>query len=335
MKLPHAAPPPRLAPVLAASLALLAGRAPGAAQPAAAGRPTYAERLGWPSGTRVVIFHVDDAGMSRDSNQGVIEATEQGVATSASIMMPCPWVPEMVAYAKAHPALDAGLHLTLNAEWKSYRWGPLAGAAAVPGLVDEEGCLHRDPAAVVRLASVEEVEREIRAQLERATRMGLAPTHLDTHMGTVTLPKFVARYARLGIESGIPVMLPAGHLRHVGAELQPEHRAGLQALAEQVWQAGLPLIDDLVTNPTKGETLAERKAHLLALLRDLQPGVTQLIVHCTRPTEVFPHISGSGEKRFHELQLMVDPDVRRVLREERIALTTWRELKARRQAQQR
>lgn len=333
MKPPQSVPPPRLALALAAALLLLARQAPGAAAQDAAGKPTYAERLGWPSGSRVVIFHVDDAGMSRDSNQGVFEATAQGVATSASIMMPCPWVPEMVAYAKTHPGLDAGLHLTLNAEWKSYRWGPLAGAAAVPGLVDEEGSLHRDPAAVVRLASVEEVDREIRAQLERARRMGLSPTHLDTHMGTVTLPKFVERYARLGIESGIPVMLPAGHLRHIGAELQPEHRAGLQALAEQVWQAGLPLIDDLVTNPTKGDAFAARKAYLLALLRDLRPGVTQLIVHCTRPTEVFPHISGSGEKRFDELQLMLDPDVRRVLQEEHVALTTWRELKARRQAQ--
>jgi predicted glycoside hydrolase/deacetylase ChbG (UPF0249 family) len=318
---------------LVGTLAVLAALAhASASQPADADAPTYAERLGWPKGARVVIFHVDDAGMSRDSNQGVIEATSQGVATSASIMMPCPWVPEMVAYAKAHPELDAGLHLTLNAEWKKYRWVPLAGAGAVPGLVDDEGCLHRDPASVARLASPEEVDREIRAQLDRARRMGLRPTHLDTHMGTVMLPKFIESYARLGIEASVPVMMPAGHMRHVGAEVAPQYRAAFQQLAQQIWQAGLPLIDDLVTNPTKGETLAERKAYLLALLRDLRPGVTQMIVHCTRPTEVFQHISGSGEKRLHELQLMTDPDLRRLLDEQGIELTTWRELYARRQA---
>jgi predicted glycoside hydrolase/deacetylase ChbG (UPF0249 family) len=315
-----------------AALVLLAGFAQASASVGAeANAPTYAERLGWPKGARVVIFHVDDAGMSHDSNEGVIEATSRGVATSTSIMMPCPWVPEMVAFAKAHPDLDAGLHLTLNAEWRKYRWTPLAGAAAVPGLVDEEGCLHRDPASVARLASAEEVDREIRAQLERARRMGLKPTHLDTHMGTVMLPKFIQSYVRLGIEVGIPLMMPAGHMRHVSSEVAPENRAALQLLAQQVWQAGLPLIDDLVTNPTKGESLAEQKAYLLGLLRDLQPGITQMIVHCTRPTEVFQHISGSGEKRMHELQLMTDPGVRQLLQDQGIILSTWRELNARRQ----
>ena len=291
--------------------------------------PTYAERLGWPKGARVVIFHVDDAGMSRDSNQGVFEATSEGVATSASIMMPCPWVPEMVAYAKAHPELDAGLHLTLNAEWKKYRWGPLSGAGVVPGLVDEEGALHRDGASVARSASAEEVEKEIRAQLERARRMGLQPTHLDTHMGTVMLPKFIESYVRLGIESGIPVMLPAGHMQHISPQVGPL-KPLLGQLASRVWDAGLPLLDDLVTSPTRGTTLAARKSSLLALLRELRPGVTQIIVHCTRPTEVFQHISGSGEARFHELQLMLDPEVRDALKDLGIATTTWRELHARR-----
>jgi hypothetical protein len=319
----------------AVTIALLAGLA---SAPTRAGAedavPTYAERLGWPKDARVVIFHVDDAGMSHDSNQGVIEATSQGVATSASIMMPCPWVPEMVAYAKAHPELDAGLHLTLNAEWKKYRWGPLAGAAAVPGLVDEEGALHRDPASVARLASVEEVGTEIRAQLNRARRMGLTPTHLDTHMGTVMLPNFIEAYVRLGIESGLPVMLPAGHMQHIRTQVAPQQQPLLAQLAARVWDAGLPLIDDLVTSPTKGQSLAERKASLLALLRDLRPGITQVIVHCTRPTEVFQHISGSGDTRFHELQLMLDPDVKRALGDLKIERSTWRELHARRKAVQ-
>src|SRR4030043_332954 len=88
---------------------------------------TFAERLGWPEGTKAVIFHVDDAGMSHNSNMGAIKAIEDGVATSTSIMMPCSWVPEMNAYLKEHPQVDAGVHLTLTAEWKKYRWGPVAG----------------------------------------------------------------------------------------------------------------------------------------------------------------------------------------------------------------
>src|SRR6188474_3937284 len=76
--------------------------------------PTYAEKLGFPKGAKVLILHVDDGGMSFDSNQGVINAMEKGVANSVSVMMPCPWVPGFVHYLKQHPNVDAGLHLTLT-----------------------------------------------------------------------------------------------------------------------------------------------------------------------------------------------------------------------------
>src|SRR5579864_5405631 len=103
--------------------------------------PTYAERLGWGKNDRVLILHMDDAGMSHDSNLGIERVLENGAARSLSVMMPCPWVPEIVHYIKTHPGTDAGLHLTLTSEWHEYRWGPLAGVSAVPGLVDSEGAM--------------------------------------------------------------------------------------------------------------------------------------------------------------------------------------------------
>src|SRR5690625_6612326 len=91
---------------------------------------TYAEKLGFPSGKKVLIMHVDDAGMSWDSNKGTIRSIEEGVANSMSVMMPCPWVPDIVEYIHANPEVDAGLHLTLTSEWKKYRWGPIMGRSA-------------------------------------------------------------------------------------------------------------------------------------------------------------------------------------------------------------
>ena len=149
--------------------------------------PTYAERLGWGKGDRVLILHMDDAGMSYDSDAGIEKVLEGGAARSLSVMMPTPWVPHIVHYIKAHAGTDAGLHLTLTSEWHEYRWGPVAGVSAVPGLIDAEGAIWDSVAGVVAHASADEVDREIRAQLDRAERMGFHPTHLDSHMGFCTL----------------------------------------------------------------------------------------------------------------------------------------------------
>jgi len=294
-------------------------------------QPTYAERLGWPHGSRVVIFHVDDAGMSYDSNIGAIRALEQGVATSTSVMMPCPWVPHFAEYAKEHPQIDAGVHLTLNAEWTNYRWGPVAGRSVVPGLVDPEGYLWHGVPAVADHASPNEFEAEIRAQLDKALAMGIKPTHLDSHMGTCFQQPFIQRYVKVGIEKQIPIMIFGGHLQHVGEEVGA-FRPLINLLAESVWNAGLPVLDDLVTQPTKAGDFEGRKRELIELLRTMQPGVTQIIVHCTATTEVFQHISGSGPARQAELNLMLDPEVRSFIKDQGIILTTWRELKSRRDA---
>jgi predicted glycoside hydrolase/deacetylase ChbG (UPF0249 family) len=293
-------------------------------------QPTYAELLGWPAGTRAVIFHVDDAGMSHDSNVGAIKAVEDGVATSLSIMMPCSWVPEMTAYVKEHPQVDAGVHLTLTSEWKRYRWGPVAGKAAVPGLVDPDGCLWHGVMEVGANATVDEVETEIRAQIDKLRTAGIEPTHLDSHMGTCFLPQYLNAYVKVGIEKKIPILIFGGHMQHIGDEagaLKPLVRM----IAQSVWDSGLPVIDDLVTDPTRAEDYEQRKAELMKLLGEMQPGITEVIVHCTLPSETFSYISGSGAKRHAELRLMTDPDIEAFIKKEGIVLTSWRELMQRRQ----
>src|SRR3954467_13369827 len=126
---------------------------------------TYADRLGFPRNAKVLILHVDDAGMSFDSNEGAINAMTKGVANSCSVMMPCAWVPAFVHYLKQNPKTDAGLHLTLTSEWKEYRWVPLSGKSATPGLSDAEGDMWPSVEDVIKHASADEVEKEIRAQV--------------------------------------------------------------------------------------------------------------------------------------------------------------------------
>lgn len=307
---------------------------------------SYAEKLGWNKGDRVLILHIDDAGMSYDSNAGTIKALEEGVANSVSVMMPCPWVPGFVKYLKENPSVDAGLHLTLNAEWENYRWGPLSGKKLTPGLVDREGALWADVGSVVKNASPDEVEAEIRAQLDRAREMGFEPTHLDSHMGTLfASPEFLERYIKVGISEQIPIMFPGGHntllLRQMGAEGTPFSLEQIQQLGQTIWQAGLPVLDDL-HNSSYGWHLADDQAptdenirkmkveKYVEAIRSLEAGLSMMIMHCTAPTEVFQHFSASGNTRKGDLLAMLDPAVEQALKEEGIILTSWRELKERR-----
>jgi predicted glycoside hydrolase/deacetylase ChbG (UPF0249 family) len=304
---------------------------------------TYAEKLGYPKDAKVLILHVDDVGMSSDSNEGAKIAIEKGVATSWSVMMPCPWVPDVLHYLKQHPETDAGLHLTLTSEWKEYRWGPLSGKPSTPGLVDSEGALWPSVADVVAHASADEVETEIKAQLQRAKDSGFTPTHLDSHMGTLfATPQFMERYVKVGIENKIPVMFPGGHnsmiakQQNASAELLKQ----LQQTGEMIWNAGLPVLDDL-HNVSYGFDYPKAKlsrddhqkfatGKYMETIRELKPGLTMVIMHCTAPTEIFAKISDSGKTREGDLLAMTDPKFKQFLKDEKIILTTWREVMKRR-----
>ncbi len=329
------------------------------------GNTTYAERLGFPKGAKVIIFHVDDAGMSVNSNEGAINSIEKGVATSTSIMMPCPWAVDFAKYA-AKKGYDAGLHLTLTSEWNSYRWPPLAGVKQVPGLVDSEWCLWPEPEDVLAHASADEVEAEIRAQLARALAVGLHPTHLDSHMGTLFVSQaYLERYIKVGVENGIPVMFPGGNnkmlsqnynqplIKKLKAEGKwkegmvlplPAALKNASAVGEMIWKAGLPVLDDLITysgdwrpEPVNGVVTPEAHARFKVkkfeeTIEDMQPGVAMYIVHSTVVSDDFRHISGSGDSRNADMLSMMDPDFKAWLHSKGIILTTWRELMQRRKA---
>src|SRR3954462_11649456 len=143
-------------------LPLLLAISTGAAQPM-----TIASRLGYPADAKLLILHGDDLGVAHSVNAASLDALARGAITSASIMMPTPWVTEVAAYAKAHPDADLGLHLTLTSEWQTYRWQGLAPTDKVPSLYDSDGTLPNDEAIVAQRAKPEEVERELRAQIQR------------------------------------------------------------------------------------------------------------------------------------------------------------------------
>lgn len=323
-------------------------------------KATYAEKLGFPAGKKVVIFHVDDAGMSYESNEGTIKSIESGVATSCSIMIPCPWAASFVKHALQKP-MDAGIHLTLTSEWKDYRWHPLSGKEAVPGLVDGEGAFWPSVEEVIRNASADEVEREIRAQIDRAMDMGLKPTHLDSHMGTLFYHQpFLERYIKVGVDYGIPVMFPGGNnkllMRSMNNNLikqlkkEGRYKEGMELpknplveqapeVGKQIWNSGLPVLDDLHTVSGNWKPDGEpgdkawgdyKVAQFKSVLTQMEPGLMMIIVHSNGDRKVFDRISASGGSRYADMLAMTDPDLQKFIEEEGIILTTWQEVMQRR-----
>jgi predicted glycoside hydrolase/deacetylase ChbG (UPF0249 family) len=174
--------------------------------------------------------------------------------------------------------------------------------------------------------------------------MGWEPTHLDSHMGTLFARQdYLERYLKLGMEEGIPVMFPGGHNTMI---METAGSTGLTleittAIGKQLWGAGLPVLDDLhnVSYDWKGEEAISEKElqryktkNYIESFEKLMPGITMVIMHCTWPTEVFTEISNSGQTRKGDMLAMTDPDLKKYIEENNIILTTWRELKKRRDA---
>src|ERR1700685_4314563 len=136
---------------------------------------TIAERLGYPRDAKLLIIHADDLAVAHSEDAASFDALDRNAVTSASIMVPCPWLTEVATYAKAHPDADLGLHLTLSSEWATYRWGSVASRDTVPTLFDPSGYLWSNVPDAITHLKPEEVEREIRAQIERALAMGIHP----------------------------------------------------------------------------------------------------------------------------------------------------------------
>jgi chitin disaccharide deacetylase len=164
-----------------------------------------AEKLGYPKDAKLLILHADDAGLSHSVNAATIAAFEKKGVTSSSIQVPCPWFPEIAAYAKAHPEMDWGVHITLTSEWKNYKWGGVLPSDKILSLLDSNGYFYSSVQEFAKHAKPMEVEAELRAQIKRALSFGIKITHLDCHMGAVyATPELAGIFFNVSKEFGIP-----------------------------------------------------------------------------------------------------------------------------------
>jgi predicted glycoside hydrolase/deacetylase ChbG (UPF0249 family) len=275
------------------------------------------ERLGYAANARLLIIHADDLGMNHSVNRATLQALENHWITSSSILVPCPWFPEVVRWARDHRDADLGIHLALTSEWNDFRWGPVAPSDKVRSLLDKDGYLYVDT-PLLEHVSLPEVETELRAQIERARAAGIRITHLDTHMAALaSTPELFAVYQKLGREYGLPVLSEragAGFRVPAGVAI-PED----QLFVEQVIQM------------EPGISAKDWLGWYEKTLSALPPGVYQLIVHLAYDDDemrgaTWDHPDWGAAWRQSDLDMVRSPEFRKFLHDQGFVLVTWSEL---------
>ncbi len=282
-------------------------------------------KLGFAADDRVVIIHTDDIGMCHASLAAFIDLADFGLISSGATMTPCPWFPAVAAYCREHPAVDMGVHLTLNSEWTGYRWGPVSTRDRATGLLDAEGYLWRSSAEVWAHADAGAGTAELAAQLDRALAAGIAVTHIDTHMGTIVHPKFIHGYLRLAREHRLPAMVlrwDAARWQARGYDVETAEQA---AAAVRVLEIdGVPLFDSIIGLHL--DQPDDRVAQAKAALGGLPPGLTHFIIHPSKDTPELRAITPDWRARVADYEAFMSDELAAFVRNSGLHVIGYRAL---------
>ena len=270
---------------------------------------------------KLLIIHADDAGVSHSTNAAIIAAFEKKVITSAAMMVPCPWFPEIAAYAKAHPELDWGIHITLTAEWKNYKWGGVSSSNEIPSLLDKDGYFYASVEEFTKHAKPEEVKKEVRAQIRKAMAAGIKLSHLDTHMGSLFgSPEMVKIYQELGKEFNLPVMIPMNMVRMMAPQLLPY----------------IDTVNNVVVNQfiTAFKAAPADKWHEYydQALQRLKPGLNEIIFHLAYDNDemqavTIDHPDFGATWRQNDFNYVTSEGFKTLLQKEGFRPITWKDVR--------
>ncbi|MGB5170788.1 polysaccharide deacetylase family protein [Eudoraea sp.] len=279
-----------------------------------------AERLGYKKDSKLLIIHADDLGVAHSENSASLYALENSPVNSASIMVPCPWFPEIASYARKNKDMDFGLHLTLNSEWENYKWGPVSARESVKSLVNHKGYFFSSVDSLIASAKVDQIEIELRSQIKKALSEGINVTHLDTHMGSAaSTPEIAAVYIRLGNEFKVPVLLD-----------------------KRVFSEPMKLVKDLINENTVvvdeihmayPNSIEEGMAsYYEKLLQNLSPGLNCLLIHTAYDDEemraiTINHPEYGAAWRQEDFDFFTSEKCAEILKEQGIILVSWKELR--------
>ncbi len=279
-----------------------------------------AELLGYPRETKLLIIHADDMGLSNSVNMACIKAFESKSITSGSIMTPCPWANDMIAYAKDHPGLDVGIHLTLTSEWDNFKWGGLNPSDQISSLLDSNNYFYPSVEKLGMSVKAAEAEKEMKAQIDKVIRAGVHLTHIDTHMGSVLAnPELIKIYLNLSETYHLPVLFPRAYLSWFQADFAKSQ------------ESKIFLLDNLFMLDAKSLTSNWIDAYKTAI-ETLKPGLNQIIVHLAVDNDEMKaicmgHNDYGSAWRQHDLDLVTSPEFKNLLKQNHVVLIGWKQIR--------
>lgn len=283
---------------------------------------------------KYLIVNADDYGLCKASNDAVEELLQNGRIKSSTIMMPCPFAENAVRFAIENPQYAIGLHLTMTSEWKTYRWKPLSAGKT---LLDAEGFMWHDSRQVGKNASLAELENEIRAQVDAAHALGMKPSHLDNHMGSL-YGHFTMRFELLKMtlrvcgEYGYAFRMFTDTDKRLCPAGVPYPAFRLLKYLSRHWAKKYNVIlPDYMLFPDWNEDLKNNgydhyRETILKLWTDLPDGVTETFVHPCKESDELKSIMGSWRNRVWEYELMNDPETHKYLKDHGVELISYRDL---------
>ncbi|GJQ37911.1 MAG: carbohydrate deacetylase [Anaerolineaceae bacterium] len=284
------------------------------------------KKLGYSDADRLVIIHTDDIGMCQASIQAYKDLWEFGTITSGAAMVPCPWFPAAAEMCRENPAMDMGVHATLNAEWDGYRWGPVSTRDRDSGLMDEAGYFHQWNEAVTANAKPEAVAVEVNAQVERALAAGIDVTHVDSHMGTIIHPNFVQSYLQAGMMRLLPNMLP--RVTAKGFDMMGIDESALAMYApilNQLEAQGVPMLDGLFSMPLEHDN--DHVGAAKKLLSEVPAGITHLILHPSIDTPELRAICPDWRARVANYHAFMSAELKDFIKDSGIHLIGYRAIR--------
>ena len=284
------------------------------------------EKLGFEATDKVVIFHVDDIGFSHASNVATFECLDFGIASCGSIITPAPWFLEVSSIYKNNPKYDLGVHLTLNCEYNSYRWRALSSVDPSTGLMDSESYLWRKSEEAIVNVTTEAAEVEFRSQIQLALNNGIDVTHIDSHMGIASNPKFYKSYLKLAEEFEIPGFFPRLTRKELYAKGLNDHINFYEKMILKIKTRGFPLIDHTIIN-TAGPR-PDRFEYYCKLIAEIKPGLTHFLFHPAKMSSELRAIAPySSIWRNEDFEIFTNSRIREYVEELDLKVIGYRELR--------